>query len=530
MPRLVFNREDNRLFEFPLKKAQNWIGRSDQCDLSLLGDEISRLHCAVERRASKWRIVDKSRHGTWLNERRCENTVLKHGDCLKIGKYQVVFEDLPEECNATAENIPSQTHTFVQKAGKSQTFVQRAFLILVDGQKADSKEIQRIPLGGSSLSVGNHKSDIGLGDEKLKAEHCRLRISRGRVMIEPGNGPVFLGGQRLTDITPILEGEIFRIGDSFLKVESVISKEISKANHFGAMLGGKNMRAVFGTLRQFAAHDFHVLITGESGTGKELAARAVHDSSHRAKGPFVAINCAGLNDSLIESELFGHVKGAFTGAVVEHLGAFHQARNGTLFLDELGELSLSAQSKLLRTLESGEVRRVGSRKVDFPDVRIIAATNADLNLKVQQGLFRSDLLYRLSVLSISLPPLRTRIEDLPILCQSIFNALNKRIKLSSCALQLLKTHNWPGNVRELRNVLTRAYVLSGGGHIQAKHISLRTVRFQDSVRRADPGGFDKENLKEMLKRHRGNRSAVARELGIARTTLLYRLKCLELVE
>jgi transcriptional regulator with PAS, ATPase and Fis domain len=298
------------------------------------------------------------------------------------------------------------------------------------------------------------------------------------------------------------------------------------------MIGGKSMREVFGALRRFAAHDFHVLITGESGTGKELAARAVHDSSHRSRGAFVAVNCAALSESLIESELFGHVKGAFTGANTDHSGAFQQAKHGTLFLDELGELSLSAQSKLLRALESGEVRRVGSSKVEFPDVRIIAATNADLNRKVQQGLFRADLLYRLGVLSIRLPPLRARIEDLPMLCRRIAKSLNPKIQLHDCALQIMKSHRWPGNVRELRNVITRAYVLAGEMNIRAEHISLRNlIGPQASAHRhMDPMEFDKDNLKELLRRHRGNRSAVARELGIARTTLLYRLKCLKLAE
>ena len=276
-----------------------------------------------------------------------------------------------------------------------------------------------------------------------------------------------------------------------------------------------------------------MLIIGESGTGKELAARAIHDESNRAGGPFVAINCGAISENLIESELFGHEKGAFTGATERREGAFQRADGGTLFLDELGEMAAAAQVKMLRSLQSGGVRRVGGAKVEYPDVRIVAATNRDLGAALNEGLFRADLFHRLTALTIALPPLRDRMEDLPALagalCERIAPDARQPIRLSAEALSLLRTHNWPGNVRELRNVLIRAYV-TAGPLIHPPAIQFSPWSFPAVDQIADDRGGDlleqqeRRLLHEALIRHRNNRSAVARELGIARSTLHYKIR------
>jgi transcriptional regulator with GAF, ATPase, and Fis domain len=208
-----------------------------------------------------------------------------------------------------------------------------------------------------------------------------------------------------------------------------------------------------------------VLISGETGVGKEIVAEAVHKLSPRAEKPFVTVNCAAIPEALVEAELFGHTRGAFTGAVQSRLGKIHAAQLGTIFFDEIGELPLASQSKLLRFLESGEVQRLGTSDVFQLDARVIAATNVDLERSVQQGLFREDLFYRLSVFPIELPPLRERVVDIPLLARYFLERLTgaKGVQLSEATVAKLTAHRWPGNIRELRNVLERAFVLADGG-------------------------------------------------------------------
>jgi DNA-binding NtrC family response regulator len=279
-------------------------------------------------------------------------------------------------------------------------------------------------------------------------------------------------------------------------------------------------------LERMAKHTAPVLLLGESGTGKELAARGLHTEGSRRSGPFVAINCGAISEKLLESELFGHEKGAFTDAKTRKDGAFHRADHGTLFLDEIGEMPLAAQTKLLRTLETGEVCRVGGSGPSYPDVRVVAATNRDLEEEVRAGRFREDLFFRLAVLGLRIPPLRERKEDFPSLVRVLCEKLGPNIKVSEEALFVLEGHTFPGNVRELRNVLTRAFVL-GGPQIDAS-----TIRFSPWA--TPPGTLDhsadvlhsteRSILREAFQRFDGNRSAMARELGVPRTTLHYKLR------
>jgi transcriptional regulator with GAF, ATPase, and Fis domain len=224
------------------------------------------------------------------------------------------------------------------------------------------------------------------------------------------------------------------------------------------------MRQLATMVRVVARHNTSVLITGETGAGKELIAEAVHKLSSRADKPFVTVNCAAIPEALVEAELFGHTRGAFTGAVQSRLGKIHAAQSGTIFFDEIGELPLASQSKLLRFLECGEVQRLGTSDVFRLDARVIAATNVDLEDRVQQGLFREDLYYRLSVFPIELPPLRDRVNDIPLLARHFIERLSTGalVTLSPEAEAKLVSHSWPGNVRELRNVIERAFVLADG--------------------------------------------------------------------
>jgi transcriptional regulator with GAF, ATPase, and Fis domain len=240
----------------------------------------------------------------------------------------------------------------------------------------------------------------------------------------------------------------------------------------------------------------------------------------------VPLNCGAISPALFESALFGHEKGAFTGADARRDGAFHQAEGGTLFLDEVGELPEEAQAKLLRALETGEVRRVGSAEVSWPDVRVVAATNRDLPAMVRAGRFREDLYYRLAVLSVEVPPLRDRMEDIPLLVEGLCHRLHPALRVEAAAMERLSAHCWPGNVRELRNVLTRAWVL-GGNPIRATHLTISPVVAAQPppVEVYDPAPEEERaRLVDVLQQVGENRSAAARALGIPRTSLHYRLK------
>ncbi|WP_297849094.1 sigma-54 dependent transcriptional regulator [uncultured Desulfovibrio sp.] len=299
---------------------------------------------------------------------------------------------------------------------------------------------------------------------------------------------------------------------------------------------GAAMSALWEMIRTIAPTDATVLITGESGTGKELVARAVHAASRRAQGPFVAVNCAALTESLLASELFGHEKGAFTGADKKHEGHFLKADGGTIFLDEIGEMPLSMQVKLLRVIQEREVLSVGGNRAEPVDVRIVAATNRDLAREVDAGNFRQDLYYRLNVVSLALPPLRQRADDIPLLAQHFMNRFaaknNKRIKgFTPGAMDRLVRYAWPGNVRELENVIERASILLLGEHISERELPERLKAPEqgealDDVLESDCLTLDdveRAVILKTLKRFGGNKTEAARALGITRKTLHARL-------
>jgi two-component system, NtrC family, response regulator AtoC len=291
--------------------------------------------------------------------------------------------------------------------------------------------------------------------------------------------------------------------------------------------------------RKIAKHRSSILITGESGTGKELIARLIHDAGPRGGRAFVAVNCAAIPEQLLESELFGHVRGAFTGAVEDRRGLFEEAEGGSLFLDEIGELPLALQVKLLRVLQEGEVRRVGDNAERKVDVRVITATSRDLDADVRDGKFRADLFYRVNVVRIQLPPLRERREDVPELVRHFITVFNKRLGLSiegatPAAMRLLMEYGWPGNVRELENVIERAMVLTEGSRLDVEHLPAG-VKAPGSVSSSGDAGLDlsvkrrveqlERNLIESaLRQTGGNRTRAARLLELSHRALLYKIR------
>jgi len=264
--------------------------------------------------------------------------------------------------------------------------------------------------------------------------------------------------------------------NQLLQQAELLSNQLSYQGVLGDLIGDSpSMKEVFSIIRQVAPTTASVLITGESGTGKELVARAIHSFSRRASGPFVAINCAALPEELIESEMFGHEKGAFTGAVERRAGCFEQAHGGTLLLDEIGDMPVGTQAKLLRVLEESKVRRLGSTQASSVDVRVLAATNRRPQTAIQDNRLREDLFYRLNVFHIDLPPLRQRKNDIPAIAAGLIRDLNKKhscrvTQIAPDVIARFQTYSWPGNVRELRNVVERATIVAGEGEIQLRHL------------------------------------------------------------
>ncbi len=304
---------------------------------------------------------------------------------------------------------------------------------------------------------------------------------------------------------------------------------------FSHMVGSSDaMQKVFDVVRRVAPTEAGVLITGESGTGKELIAKAIHQGGGRSKEPFVAINCAAIPANLLESELFGHVRGAFTDAVRDRVGKFEQADGGTLFLDEVGEMPLELQPKLLRVLQEMEVEPIGG-KVRSVDVRIIAATNQDVELAIEEGRFREDLYYRLAIIPIELPPLRERLDDIPLLIEYFLKRFGAGapISVSPAAFECLKAYAWPGNVRELQNAIERLVVLSRGDVVEPEHLPAKfraaTIAKRSRVVELPPEGYSLEALErevvvQALERNDWNQTRAADFLQIPRHTLIYRME------
>jgi transcriptional regulator with PAS, ATPase and Fis domain len=298
------------------------------------------------------------------------------------------------------------------------------------------------------------------------------------------------------------------------------------------------MKEAFRLVQRVAPEDITVLVRGETGTGKELVAAAIHAESARAQGPFRAINCAALPASLLESELFGHVRGAFTGAVRDKPGHFQLAHRGTLFLDEIGELPLELQAKLLRVLETRSVLPVGASNATPVDVRIVSATHRALRKEVEAGRFRADLMYRLRVVTIYLPPLRERREDIAMLCDKLINDLNssKRRKIERVAphaLSVLESYDWPGNIRELQNVLLYAYATGDGPVLQASDLPAELMDLETPGGKHEPTAVKGDEAKQLLAaldRTGGNKGDAAKLLGISRVTLWRRLRALGMVD
>ena len=406
--------------------------------------------------------------------------------------------------------------------------------LMVTGGPARGTELQ---VDGGVVLVGSAPTNqLVLEDEKVSRQHLAIEVHPDGLRVRDlgSKNGTFFQGSRVEALALPLTGGALHLGDSELTLAPDPVPDHTPPvprERLGRMVGKSQVMAdLFALVERVARSTATVLIQGETGSGKELVAEAIHDLGPRANRPFEVVDCGAVPHELIESELYGHVRGAFTGAVRDVPGAFVRAHGGTLFLDEIGELAPDLQPKLLRVLESGAVKPVGATRTQTVDVRVVAATNRALAEAVAAGHFREDLYYRLSVVVVNVPPLRARLEDLPLIADVLLRDLGVP-PLGPDALRTLADHAWPGNVRQLRNVLDRAAALSGGGAlaIHPADLDLPSARTSPASLLALPykqakdkmvAQFTREYLEALLRRHAGNASAAAREAQIDRNWIV----------
>ncbi|MBI4862336.1 MAG: sigma 54-interacting transcriptional regulator [Candidatus Riflebacteria bacterium] len=424
---------------------------------------------------------------------------------------------------ATARVAPSQ-------AESRSLRIKTGHLVVVEGPDRGRRFAFRPP----GARIGKSKdNDIVLSDDTVSKYHLAIEeTSEGFLLrdLKSTNG-TFLDQNRIREAY-LSPGATIRLGATSLRFEPPGDRvQILPSEHdsFEGLTGQSlKMRQIFGILGRVGPTDATVLLVGETGTGKEVVARAIHRSSPRSSKPFSVLDCAAMARDLIESALFGHREGAFTGAVASRRGAFVSAEGGTLFIDEIGELPLDLQPKLLRALEMREVVPLGADQPQKVNVRVVAATHRDLKTMAREGTFRQDLYYRLSVIELQLPPLRERAEDVPALVERFVDQLgHPGRQVAEEALQALMSHRWEGNVRELRNVIERALLFAGDGPVEACHLTLcapeePTLPAQEAMLAGDKRLEDVEVqvLLATLKKTGWNKSQAARVLGISRRALL----------
>src|SRR5499433_1574721 len=395
---------------------------------------------------------------------------------------------------------------------------------------------EQVALSSKPITFGSAPAcDLVLTDKTVSRRHAMALLEGNEVLVRDlgsTNGS-FIQGSRFKEITVGFGAEI-KLGRTvikFLPEEEAVEPAEAEADNFGQLVGRDvKMRRLFALLADISPNDATVLIEGETGTGKELIAEEIHNHSRRGNGPFVVFDCGAVPRELIESALFGHVKGSFTGAVQDRKGAFAESHGGTIFLDEIGELALELQPALLRALDKKAVRRVGANTYERVDVRVVAATNRDLREEIGKKMFREDLYYRLAVIRVALPSLRERGGDIPLLVEHFVKSFStgRNIRISPEDMARLQRHSWPGNVRELRNVMERACVLSKGDSLNLDDAlteeSAPTLGIRTDLPFKEAKGqlvelFEREYIVDLMRRHKMNLSAAAREAQIDRKHL-----------
>jgi DNA-binding NtrC family response regulator len=508
MESLRLYRGDELLREVVLGERPLEVGSALACDLSVDDPEVEARHWLTMH--ARGTVVAYDVSGT----RRGEARHLPIGERVALGRHHSV------------ERAYAEGRTPRLKSGDTAALgvadaAAYAGLELLVGRGAEAR---RIALRDRPLHIGRDAgNELVLSDGAVSGRHCRLEPVRGGALVRDlgsSNG-TFINGVRI-ERGLINAGASLQVGRSELRF--VARDEHNRLAGTRMVAESPKMLALLAEAQRVAILPWPVLIHGESGSGKEGIARLLHEHGRRRGRAFVTLNAGGVPADLIESELFGHERGAFTGASSARRGVFEQADGGTLFLDEIGELPLSLQSRLLRVLDGGEIRRVGAEAARAVDVRLVCATHRDVRAMVAAGSFREDLYYRIARVVLNVPPLRARPEDVRAIASHVLLELEPQLGarvLTADAFACLSSHPWPGNVRELRNVLSSAALAATHGSIEASDVerALQQVGALSAAAR-----ISDDSVQQAVQRHAGNLSAAARTLGVARTTLRDRMK------
>ncbi len=541
MPELVFFRRGEEVLRLAMGMERVILGRGERCDVVIPDPEVSRQHVGLWLEGDRCFFQDLSGKGALVAGTRRQEGEVDDGMDLALGQWRAVYRQRGENRD-DATHIGQLTELVARPDASDGDGVRVTAQVRVRSASGDS--VHR--LQGESFTLGKDPgNDLVVGHRFISGRHLKVTRQGNRFLVldQHSTNGTWLGPVR------VFEAEVpfhtpLRVGEHEVSIEPVSSavKDAGPAAAYGIIGNDPSVKQLAEMINRVAPSSAAVTVLGESGTGKELVAKAIHLRSSRSEAAFIPVNCAAISKELIESELFGHEKGAFTGAITARKGAFEEAASGTLFLDEIGELPLDLQAKLLRALESGEIKRVGAARPMTVDVRIVAATNRDLLAACRDGKFREDLYYRLCVVPLNLAPLRGRRADILPLAEHFLRAFAPRgqsVSLTEAAKAQLEDYPWPGNVRELRNVIHRALLLRKGINIDEADLSFDARPANGSASAPQGAAFELVSgltLEQML--HRGeraiieaalrkygnNRERVARELGVARSTLFKRLK------
>jgi transcriptional regulator with GAF, ATPase, and Fis domain len=567
---------------YVLKKALTTIGRAKGNDLVIDDPMISGTHISLVRKGDVYTVSLTDRNGElYVNGKRSHSTTLKSGDAILLGAWKMIFSDGEPETSTdlgalpinVVEDLVALSQEMMRDTSPSRLFeallkglvritrAEKGFVIVMqDGDRhlAASHNVEKDRLDMSRVSdsildqVVEHRQPLIVSDAvrdsrfgraqsvvdlKLSSVMCVPLIYRKDML-----GIIYLGNDSVTDL--FTERDL-----SFLKVyashASLILHHALALNQLrldnknlrsrldraaqGEMIGNCSaMKRLFQVLRRVAPTDLSVLIYGETGTGKELVARELHSLSSRSEGTFVAINCGAIPENLLESELFGHKKGAFTGAISDKVGKIESASGGTLFLDEIAEMPTNLQVKLLRVLQERVIERVGDLNPRKIDIRVIAATHQDVKELISSGRFREDLYYRLNEITMEIPPLRDREDDIAVLAQYFLHTFKSRYGVKTRgytneALKAMRQYDWPGNVRELENVVKKAIIMSDRSLLNSDDLGLPTTGKRDILPLNEAQEeFKQDYIRRVLKLNNWNKAQTARDLGIdARTVFRY---------
>jgi transcriptional regulator with GAF, ATPase, and Fis domain len=572
-----------------LFKKVTSIGRSPDCDIVIKDLDVEPSHCHIHFDGRVFHLAPIDRDGKiFVNGKRRKTHELSHQDSLRIGNTEMVFslydDPVPdgEAARTAVEMAPYRKlfefssrllgkydlHELLQElmdAVIAVTNADKGFLILLENNDLRVKVARNVRSENIDDAVSQLSDSIiakvvktrrpliisdALKDDEFSSSMSVINLKLCSVMCVPLMdkdslmGLIYVGNDNVVELFAEEALEVFTI---FAAQASLIVKnallinelQVDRRNlqerldamRFGSIIGSCDaMREVFKKVEKVSTTDISVLITGETGTGKELIAKELHERSGRGKGPFVTINCGAIPENLLESELFGHVKGSFTGAVANKRGKFHAADGGTLFLDEIGELPVALQVKLLRALQEKSVVRVGDTRPEPIDIRVLAATNKILEVEIQRGMFREDLYYRLNVVNLHLPPLRDRGDDIMVIAKYFLNRYTEEYGakvrgFSPNAVIAIKKYNWPGNIRQLENHLKKAVVLSDKTLLGPEDLDLTADELPPILPLAQAKEeYQRRYINEVLARNNGNRTKTARDLGVDPRTIFRHLE------